>query len=153
MKAQLSITVRGDLLMKYTSLPIWFLSKKPYIGLFIDQKPQKRSKDCIKLKLKKEPYIVEIEPGEHELYFTDSNSGNRRLISTTIKATIGIAFDCFFAGATGEFDGTGLSSAMNTIGKYEIQDNYIHLNLNEGELFKISVKPGKKGKIKIEVLN
>lgn len=148
MKTQLSILVKGDWMMKYTSLPIWILSKKPYIGLYIDKGPDEGG-ELIKLKLSRKPYIIDIEPGEHQFWFIDSNSGSRKLLSGAVKLSVGAALGTFAGSTTA---GVTAALAVSANDKY-IQDNYMHLMLQEGDLFKISVKPGKKGIVKIQELN
>lgn len=151
MKTQLSITVKGDWLMKYTSFWTIFPSRKPYIGLYIDKAPGEGG-ELIKLKMSKAPYVIEIEPGEHQFYFVDSNVKNKKILSGSIKFAMGMAFGAF----TGSLNNAVLatSRAMDiSASKKEIRDNYMHLTMQEGDLFKISVKPGKKGIVKIQELN
>lgn len=149
MKTQISITVKGDWLMKYTNLPIWILSPKPYIGLYIDKGPDEGG-ELIKLKLSKTPYVIDLEPGEHQFFFVDSNVKNKKLISGSVKLAAGIAFGAF----TGRMSDValGTSIALESMNHKEIRDNYVHIILQEGDLFKISVKPGKKGSVKIQEL-
>lgn len=104
MKTQVSILVKGDFLMWYTNLPFWILSKKPYIGMYVDKGPDQGG-ELTKLKLSKKPYILEVEPGAHEFWFVDSNAGRKGLIAGAVKLSVGIAFafDAFggFSSAAG----------------------------------------------------
>ena len=149
MKTQVSILVKGDFLMWYTNLPFWILSKKPYIGMYVDKGPDQGG-ELVKLKLSKKPYILEVEPGTHEFWFVDSNAGNKKLIAGAAKLGVGIALDAF-----GGFSSmAGPSSALDVAASQKvIQDNYMHIILNEGDDFKISLKPGRKGAVKIKELS
>ena len=154
MKTQLSITVKPDFLMWCTNLPIGILSKKPYIGLYID-KTEEQGGELIKLHISKEPHMIELEPGHHDFLFVDSNQGNKKLLKGINTLAAGMAFGIAFSGGS-ILDGmaSGMSAASDIIiANKEIRDNYMHLCLNEGDLFKISVKPGKGGSIKIKELN
>lgn len=106
--------------------------------------------ELVKLKLSKKPYILEVEPGTHEFWFVDSNAGNKKLIAGAAKLGVGIALDAF-----GGFSSmAGTSSALDVAASQKvIQDNYMHIILNEGDDFKISLKPGRKGAVKIKELS
>lgn len=148
MKTQVSLLVKGDFLMWYSSLPIWFLSKKPYIGMYVDKTPDQGG-ELVKLKLSKKPYIFEMEPGEHEFWFVDSNAGKKKLIAGAAKVGIGLALDAF-----GGFNSmVGTSAALDIAASQKvIQDNYMHLILNEGDEFNVSLKTDRKGVVKIQEL-
>ncbi len=151
MKTQLSILVKGDLLMWYTNLPIWILSKKAYIGLYIDQEPDQGGK-VIKLQPKKEPYIIEVEPGEHEFWFVDSNEKNKKILSAAKSMGIGGSIGGIGGSISKMLDGATTALLWES-NKKSIQDNYMHIVLQEGDECKILIKPGKKGAIKIQELN
>lgn len=151
MKTQLLITVKPDFLMWFNSLPfVGVLRENPYIGLYIDE-TEEQGGELIKIYVSKQPYIIELEPGHHDFMFIDSNSSSKKLIKGISTLAAGMALGGVFGGLDGLAYGTALASDHIAATK-EIRDNYMHLCLNEGDLFKIAVKPGRGGTVKIEEL-
>lgn len=149
MKTQISIQVKNEnwisrCMSIYMSLGLFVKAK---VNVYVDR----ADVEPLILKARKEPYVLDLEAGEHMLVF-----------ETKGKAKA----DKFFAGAVGTMLGMGSGHLGATIaaaqgasdfitafqGHDTIKDNQLICTLREGDVLKISVKPKRNGVVKIKTL-
>lgn len=100
-----------------------------------------------RMKARKEPYVIDVEPGGHAMLFTDPRAGGKAAFKAVTGAFLGAAV----AGAGG---GSMLSGAVigAGTGKSDLKHGYLEFNVNEGDILKISVKPLRNGNVKIKLI-
>lgn len=149
MKTQISIQVNNEnWLSRCMSIYMSFgLFVKAKVKVYIDSANVKP----LVLKARKEPYILDLEPGEHMLVFEAKGKADA---------------DKFFAGAVGAMIGMGSGNLGTTIaaaqgasdfanafqGHNTVKDNQLVCTLHEGDMLKISIQPKRNGVVKIKVL-
>ena len=146
MKTQVSILVKNESLFTRFFSFLWFINifKKMPIEIYIDS-----MEDKMVLKASNEPYLIDVEPGQHEILFVDPRAGSKAVMKGLTGAILGASV---MGGAGGSFIGgavMGYESASNT----SIKNNVVSFTLNEGDVIKLSAKPKHNGNVKIKVLN
>ena len=95
----------------------------------------------------KKPYIFDVTPGTHTIYFKDEKQKGKKMIR-------GLAVGAATAGL-GLGAGLGLEAATAgySIGKGNTDyDSMLDITVNEGDIVKLSVKTTNSGKVKIKQL-
>ena len=149
MKTQISIQVKNENWISRC------MSIYMSLGLFVKEKVKVYVDDAnaepLILKARKEPYVVDVEPGEHMLVFEAKGKAGA---------------DKFFAGAIGTMIGMGSGNLGTTMaaaqgasdfvtafqGHNKIKDNQLVCVLKEGDILKIRVQPKRNGVVKIKEL-
>ena len=146
MKTQVSILVKNESLFSRAMTLMWFVNifKKMSVDVYIDSMENKMT-----LKAQNEPYLIDVEPGQHEIMFMDPKAGSKAVSRGITGAFLGAGI---MGGAGGSLLGgamMGYESASNT----SVKDNVISFALNEGDLMEISVQCKSNGSVKLKVLN
>lgn len=149
MKTQISIQVKNENLFSrcmsiYMSLGLFVKAK---VKMYIDD----GQSTPIILKARKEPYTIDIEPGEHAIAFTAKNKGSvDKIIGGAVLGTIGMGAGNAFTGLVAANAGADFSSGL--MGHSRIQDNLLECDLQEGDLLKIRIQPKRNGAVKIQLI-
>lgn len=148
MKTQVSIYVKNEsLLSKFFSLT-WFINifRKSSVNAYIDDDEARP----VKMKASSNPYIFELEPSAHVIYFRDNAAMGKRAFNAFTGAAIG--------GALGLGTGSLLAGTVGTIVGSDamkgprIENNVVQFYLNEGEDLRIRIKPKHNGTFSIKVI-
>lgn len=146
MKTQVSILVKNESLLSRAMTLMWFINifKKMSVEVYIDSMENKQL-----LQARNEPYLIDLQPGQHEIMFADPKSHSKAVTRGLTGAILG-------AGLTGGLGGSliggavmGYESASNT----SIKDNVVSFALNEGDVLKLSVQAKSNGSVKIKILD
>ncbi len=145
MKTQVSILVKNESLFSRFMSFLWFINifKKMSVNVFIDSEDNMQT-----LKASKEPYLIDLEPGEHQLLFTDPRAKSKARMKAVTGAFLG-------ATASGAFGGSFLDGAvMGYDGAYDgtVRNGVIAFTLNEGDVLKLWCKPKSNGSVKVKVI-
>ena len=149
MKTQISIQVNNEnWLSRCNSLLGFFgIFQKAKVDVYVDNTNVKP----LVLKARKEPYVLDIEPGEHVLVFgTKGRAGYDKFIAGSVGAMIGMGsgnLSTTIAAAQGASDFAAAFQGHNTV-----KDNQLICTLREGDLLKISIQPKRNGIVKIKTL-
>lgn len=149
MKTQLSILVKDSM---STFNPAMSLFSKTKVTMYIDG----NTSNPIVLAVNKQPYVIEIAPGNHHITFEYNNVMGKmgaKLVGAAFGAGIGLAAGDFgsVAGAmTGAGAGSDLFSSI--AGYNKVHDNVLDCSLNEGDVLKVQVMPKSNGKVKVTLL-
>lgn len=146
MKTQISILVKNESLLSRFMSFLWFINifKRMPVNLWIDD----MNGNPNVLKAHRNPYIVDIEPGYHQLMFTDPRAKNKQAFRAVTGAFVGGAFG--LAAGDGLFGAAAGAEAF--AGGSTVRDNIVECTLNEGDLLKLSVKPKRNGSVKVKIL-
>lgn len=151
MKTQISILVKKEAFFAagFTIHPIWDKSPRSFVKVWIDSE----NSEPLELVPRKEPYLIDVEPGVHELLFKD---GKKKVsFGKMAKVGLSIGLGAFALGMGGSFGSaidTATSVALGSSGK-KIKDNYAAFELKEGDVFKLSCQvKNTSGTVKIKAL-
>ena len=114
--------------------------------MWIDQDP--KTTQPMKLKADSKPHEIDVAPGEHVLYFTDPRAGSKK----AMRALLGVFLGAATAGATGGSMIIGGAIGEDLARGNGSGDGYAVCTLSEGDVFRISVKPTRKGAVKVRQL-
>lgn len=148
MKTQISIKVNNEnwisrCMSIYMSFGLFIKAK---VNMYIDDP----NSQPIVLKARREPYIIDLQPGEHAIAFTaKSRAGVDKLIGGAVLGSIGLADGGFMAMAGAE---AGSKIAAGLMGHTKVQESLLECSLSDGDLLHISIKPKRNGSVKIKVL-
>lgn len=151
MKTQISILVKkeGFLTSSFTVHPIWDRSPRSFVKVWIDSE----NSEPLELVPRKEPYLIDVEPGVHELLFKDG--AKKMSLGKTVKASLAIGLGAFAFGATGRLGSAvdmATTIALGSSGK-KIEDGYAAFELKEGDVFKLSCQvKDTNGTVRVEAL-
>ncbi|MBQ6527300.1 MAG: hypothetical protein IJI38_02120 [Clostridia bacterium] len=151
MKTQVSILVKNENILSRFMSFMWFVNifKKMKVNVYIDKDPDNLGKTPdMQLKASSTPYEIDLEPGQHLLVFTDPRAGGKAAFRAVTGAMMGAAF----SGAGGGSMIAGAAMGADAAGGNSAGDGYASFNLQEGDVFKISVKPTRKGSVKVKAL-
>lgn len=146
METGVSILVKNEsLLSRFFSL-LWIINifKKMSVNVYIDSED-----DMVTLKADKEPYIIDLDPGEHTLVFEDPRAGGKSAFRAITGGFLGLAFGL----AAG---GSGIDEAISwgsDAGDGAVQNGVVQFELYEGDMLELSAKPTRKGGVKVKFLN
>lgn len=126
----------------------WFINifRKLPVNVWIDENPETVKKPTMVLKASKTPYEIDLNPGAHVLYFTDPKAGQKRFTRAMTGALMGAAM----AGAGGGSMLSGASMGADSANDNSVGIGYASFVLKEGDVFKISVRPNRKGDVKVK---
>lgn len=142
MKTQLSILVKKESLFStmFAWHPIWDRSPRSYIKVWIDSETAKP----LELVPRKEPYLIDLEPGVHQLVIKD---GKKKIgMDKIFKVSMVMATSALFSSLD-----AGADVALGMSGK-KIEDGYAAFELGEGDTFKISCKATNTGVVKVKAI-
>jgi len=149
MKTQISIQVKNEnwisrCMSIYMSLGLFVKAK---VNMYIDD----AKSEPIILKARKEPYLIEIEPGEHAIAFTAKSKANvDKLIGGAMLGAIGMGLGNGVTALASAKGGADFASGL--MGHSRVQDSLLECGLREGDLLKIRIQPKRNGAVKIKVL-
>lgn len=142
MKTQISILVKKETLMSRMQSFLWFITifKKTAVSVCVDGD----TANTMLLPARKEPYLIDVTPGTHEVVFSDPRAAGKHAYNKFTNLFLGWIFALSTDGAIGvsDFDNGG-----NTI-----RDGYLQCNLVEGDLLKVSARGTYKGGVKVKIL-
>ncbi len=146
MQTQISIKVKNENVIS-RCMSIWMslgLFVKAKVKMYVDSE----NATPIVLKARKEPYVIDITPGNHVIVFTAKNrSKTDKLIGNAVGGIFGMAGGSATFGAS-----VGGDFASAITGGNRIQDNRVDCYLKEGDILKIQIKPKRNGAVKITKL-
>lgn len=143
MQTQVSILVKNESIVSRFFSFLWFINifKKMPVDVYIDSENNKQT-----LKARREPYVFDLEPGQHIIVFADPRAKSKAAFGAVTGALLGGTFNMaaggsFFGGAADaySFDGT-------------VRNGCIDFTLQEGDLLKLSAKPKRNGSVKVKKL-
>ena len=149
MKTQISVQVKNEnwisrCMSIYMTLGLFVKAK---VNVYIDN----ANNAPIILKARKEPYLIDIEPGEHAIAFTAKSKANvDKLIGGAMFGAIGMGLGNGFTAFASAQGGADFASGL--MGHSRVQDNLLECELREGDVLKICVQPKRNGAVKIKVL-
>ena len=148
MKTQLSIVVKNESLLSRAYSLLWFINifKKMSVNVWIDQDPDRVKTPTHVLKANQDPYEFDLAPGEHIVYFSDPRAGGKAAIRAVTGALVGASF----AGGAGGSMLAGASVGADIGAGNSVGVGYASFLLQEGDVFKISAKPTRKGGVKVK---
>lgn len=142
MKTQISILVKNESLLSRFYSFLWFINifKKMSVAVCIDGDEA----NVQVLKARKEPYLIDVTPGYHELVISDPRAGNKQAFKAFTGLVVGGISAIATDGALGVSDFTDSGST--------VRDGFVQCNLVEGDLLRISAKPKHNGSVKVKIL-
>lgn len=141
MKTQVSVTVKNESFLSRMYSFLWFINifKKMSVAVIIDGDTEHPHI----LQARKEPYLLDVTPGQHEILFTDPRAASKSAYKKFANLTYGVIGSIATGGAIGVDD---FSSGET------VRDNYIQCTLNEGDVLRVSAKPKHNGSVKVKIL-
>ena len=119
---------------------LWFITifQRTGVEVSIDGGPTKL------LPARKEPYLIDVTPGYHEVTFVDPRAGGKQAYNKFTNLFLGFIFAVSTDGAIGvsDFDNGGTT----------VRDGYLQCNLTEGDRLKVSARGDRKGGVKVKLL-
>ena len=148
MKTQVSILVKNSTLFSRAMTFWWFINffKKMPVNVWVDEDPEKVKKPTMVLKASKTPYEIDLEPGAHVLYFKDPKAGQKQFSRAMTGAILGAAA----AGAGGGSMLAGGAMGADGARSNSVGVGYASFVLKDGDIFRISVRPNRKGDVKVK---
>ena len=141
MKTQVSILLKHNIFVSS-----YFKTK---VSLYIDG----NKNSPIKIKSGRKPYLIELSPGTHVVYFKVHNGLamiGSKLVFGAFGAGIGAGTGIGGLSTFGALEGADM--APLAIGASRASDNILECSLIEGDTLRISVSPKMSGKAKIKIL-
>lgn len=150
MKTQVSILVRNASLYARAKTLFWFVNifKKLPVNVWIDEDPETAKNPTMVLKASEKPYEIDLAPGHHVLYFSDPKAGEKRFTNAVTGAFLGGAL----LGAGGGSVLAGGAIGADLANENSVGVGYASFVLKEGDVFKLSVRPNRNGKINVKQL-
>lgn len=152
MKTQVSILVKNEGFWSRTSATLfWFVAmfKKTSLYVRIDDP----NAQPLVLKARKEPYEIELTPGNHILEFIDPRTEKKQKYTKLMKKTTGALMWSSFSGASGgSMIGGAIYGAETSGNKTTTHENFFQCSLNPGDEVRISAQAKMSGKVKVKVL-
>lgn len=149
MKTQISIQVQNENVISrcFSFYSLFGLLLKAKVNMNVDNTASKP----IVLKARKEPYVFDLNPGEHVITFKAKNKGNfEKILFGAAFGLIGLGMGNSSTAMMGAKGGSDFVSGL--MGHNRVQDNLLECNLSEGDFLKISVRPKRNGAVKIKLL-
>lgn len=145
MKTQVSILVKNESLFSRFFSILWFINifKKMSVEVYIDSMDNQRT-----LKASAEPYLIDMEPGEHQMLFSDPRAASKAAFKGLTGAFLGMAA----AGAAGGSMLGGAAMGYDDASGGSVKDNVVSFTLREGDVLKISAQPKHNGSVKVKLL-
>ena len=145
MQTQISILVKNEALLSRFMSFLWFINifKKMSVNVWIDDD----NVPPTVLKARKEPYLIDVEPGYHAILVTDPRAKSKQAMRAVTGAFIGGSFG--LAGGEG-LDGAAAGAEL--FSGSTVRDGVVECDLKDGDVLKISVKPKNNGSVKIKIL-
>lgn len=152
MKTQISIQVKNEnwisrCMSIYMGLGLLVKAK---VHVFVDSE----NAQPIILKARKEPYLIDVEPGTHRIFFLDPKAKSKaiadRLFAGFFGATMGMAAGNGFAGMAMASESADFAEGL--MGHSKEQDNLLECVLNEGDILKIRIQPKRSGRVAVKLL-
>lgn len=152
MKTQISILVKNESLLSRFYTLFWFINifKKMSVEVFIDSTSSK-----MVLKAQKDPYLIDVTPGQHQLMFADPRADNKAKYDSFTKGFYGATFGAFVSGVSGGSVVDGAVSGFDQwkgVGKSLVRDGFVSVTLNDGDVLKLSAQPKRNGSVMVTVL-
>ena len=150
MKTQVSILVRNASLYARAKTLFWFVNifKKLPVNVWIDEDPETVEAPTMVLKASDKPYMIDLAPGHHVLYFTDPKASEKRFTNAVTGALLGATL----LGAGGGSMLAGGAIGADLANENSVGVGYASFELKEGDVFKLSVRPNRNGKINVKQL-
>lgn len=150
MKTQISVLVKGETLMgKLNSnrfLGPFALLTKSKVIMVLDGKKHELAKS-------KQPYIFDVEPGQHQIQFTDPKKGNKEFAKSIDKVTAGAIGFAIGAGSGNTVAGSVLAEDFaSLVPGRKIEGGVANIILNEGDILKLSCQGNSSGVPNVKVL-
>ena len=145
MKTQVSILVKNESLFSRAMTLLWFINifKKMPVDVYIDSEDNKQT-----LKPSKEPYLIDLEPGQHEILFADPKAKQKAVSQALTGAILGASM----AGAGGGSMLGGAAMGYDSAYDGTVRNGVVRFTLNEGDTLKLRVKNKRNGSVKVKVL-
>lgn len=146
MKTQISILVKNEnIISRFFSL-LWIVNifKKMPVDIIIDDPsaaPQR-------LKASREPYLIDLAPGSHQILFTDPRAAGK----AAFKAVTGAFMGAAISGAAGGSFTAGAVLGADSVSGNSVKNGVLSFNLREGDILRVSAKPKRNGSVKIKIL-
>lgn len=145
MKTQVSILIKNESLFSRAMTLLWFINifKKMPVDVYIDSEDNKYT-----LKPNKTPYLIDLEPGEHEILFADPKAKQKAMT----KALTGALLGATMAGAGGGSMLGGAAVGYDAAYDGTVRNGAVRFKLNEGDTLKLCAKNKGNGSVKVKVL-
>ncbi|MCD7818152.1 MAG: hypothetical protein LUH07_03770 [Lachnospiraceae bacterium] len=146
MKTQVSVLVKNESIVSRFFTFLWFVNifKKMPVDMHIDTEANVQ-----RLKASSQPYLIDVEPGSHQILFTDPRAKTKATFSAVTGAVVGAAFS---AGAGGSVLG-GAALGADAVSDNTVRNGVVSCHLNEGDVLELMVKPKRNGSVKVKIIN
>lgn len=145
MKTQLSVLVKNESIVSRFFSLMWIINifKKMPVDMYIDSETNVQ-----RLKSSSTPYLIDMEPGQHEILFKDPRAGGKALFNAAVGATLGAAVGAAGGGSFLGGAAIGGSAAMDNT----VRNGVLSCTLNDGDVLCISAQPKRNGSVKVKIL-
>lgn len=155
-KTQVSILVRkeslySELRWKLIGHPfLWFLyifEKPSGVNIWIDKGSE--NERYMELKQQKEPYMIELESGYHEIVFADSNADSKGSAGAVTRVMAGAAAGLVVHELAGIGGADTFCNIMDATAGSTIRDGFASFTLQSGDVYELICRPTRKGGVKL----
>jgi hypothetical protein len=145
MQTQVSIQVKNESIVSRFFSIMWFINifKKMSVDAHIDSEGNVQT-----LKASKEPYLIDLEPGAHQILFTDPRAAGKKAFKAVTGAFMGAAVGGAFGGSMLEGAAWGADGASGGA----VKNGIVSFTLRDGDVLRLSAKPKHNGSVKVKIL-
>lgn len=148
MKTQISIQVKNEnIISRMQSSTLLSLFKKRTVKVYVDG-----ATEALELKARKEPYVLDMEPGQHLLLFEAKARKNygAMMMAGAFGAGLGLGGGGMYEAASFAKGAMDIVSAVD--GSNRVKDNQLQCTLREGDILKVCIQPKRNGVVKVKLL-
>ena len=148
MQTQISLLVKGDSLgsMAKTALSVRKLIERAGVIVKVDGYP-------FELKASRDPYLMDVDPGPHEITAKDMREDLKKASGRDFKVATGLFLGGMSGGLGGMMRGAaeGFESAEND--ERNSEENRVEFSLQEGDMIRLELVADARGVVNIKILN
>lgn len=144
MNTQISILVKNESFVSRLFSTTFGIFRKMPVDIVIDDPnaaPQR-------LKASKEPYLIDLAPGNHQILFTDPRAKKKARSKAIVGAMMGAAAGAAYGGSI--FGGA--AAGADAFSGASAKDGVLSFSLQEGDVLKVSAQPKRNGSVKVKIL-
>lgn len=157
LKTQVSILVRKESAYSafrwkvFGHVFLWFLyifsKKTSNVNILIDKDSE--NPKYMELEPQKEPYIIDLKPGYHEIIFEDGNADSKGQAGELMRISAGIAAGGFVSGMLGSGGVDTFCNFMDATAGKTIRNGFAAFTLQKGDVYELICRPTAKGVVKL----
>ena len=148
MQTQISLLVKGDSLgsMAKTAFSVRKIIERAGVIVEVDGYP-------FQLKASKEPYLMDVDPGPHEITAKDLREDLKKSSGRTFKMGMGMALGGMTGGVGGMLRGMADGFEASEREERNTEENHLKFSLQEGDIIRLELVADAKGVVKITIMN